>query len=55
MTPAVITRKIAIRCIEVTCYYKKESNTLLVSVLGMKRSLKKERLRDAKSMERDIP
>lgn len=40
--PAVITRRIAIRCIEVTCYYKKEQNTLSGAVLGMKRRLKKE-------------
>nr|DAQ06551.1 MAG TPA: hypothetical protein [Caudoviricetes sp.] len=41
MMPAVITRRIAIRCMEVTCYYKKEQNTLSVSVLGVKRRLPK--------------
>ena len=46
--PAVITRRIAIRCMDITCYYKKESNTLSGSVLGMKRRLKKETKRRKK-------
>jgi len=40
---------------DITCYYKKEQNTLSGAVLGMKRRLKKEKLRDSKSMKRDIP